>query len=255
MWVALQVAKRPLRSEADYRAMTRRDSFVAQSANSQLLLIRARATGRTDTRRKRLRFDGGGEFRVRTISRRAAPPSVFCSLFPAVFFVLSLPLRKAPFPHRVAPPRVRSKSNLAREAHSAQRKMTARQAESAAPSATPTAVSRASSPTRSHSSHSAQTLADRDVQDLEKGDLRKQLKTNDGGNGGGAASDAGDAHDDEEQGSGGEKQQEKKKGDGEKDPFHVTPEGRMHLHPHTWNVAYRWFIVSDPAPLRSTPWL
>ncbi|GAA5982241.1 hypothetical protein JCM10908_004797 [Rhodotorula pacifica] len=106
---------------------------------------------------------------------------------------------------------------------------------------------RAPSPTRSQSSHSAATLADRDVQDLEKGDPRKELKTND-------AADAPTV------GGDGEKTQAAgppaagkgpggppgggPPGGGPKDEWHVTPQGRMHLHPHTWGVAYRWFLTA-----------
>ncbi|GAA5870316.1 hypothetical protein JCM3774_004639 [Rhodotorula dairenensis] len=100
---------------------------------------------------------------------------------------------------------------------------------------------RAPSPTRSQSSHSARTLAERDVQDLEKGDLRKELK----------------AEKTEDQGlvtpvdkvpetetNDEDADQPLPGSDKEEDIFYVTPKGRMHLHPHTWSVPYRWFLTA-----------
>lgn len=102
----------------------------------------------------------------------------------------------------------------------------------ATPSAEPTHSSRPPSPSGSHSSHSARTLAD--PVDPEKGDLRGELKKNDGESG------------DVEKGAGAAPAADSAKGpadEQEEDPFYVTPKGRMHLHPHTWSVVYRWFIV------------
>ncbi|BGP55112.1 hypothetical protein JCM8202v2_002707 [Rhodotorula sphaerocarpa] len=103
----------------------------------------------------------------------------------------------------------------------------------ATPSAEPTHSSRPPSPSGSHSSHSARTLAD--PVDPEKGDLRGELKKNDGESG------------DVEKGAGAAPAADSAKGpadEQEEDPFYVTPKGRMHLHPHTWSVVYRWFITA-----------
>lgn len=97
---------------------------------------------------------------------------------------------------------------------------------------------RAPSPARSQSSQSAQTLADRDVQDLEKGDLRNQLKAEEQGSADNDATDEDDVEDADQAPAGKEAVTKV-----EEDPFHVTPKGRMHLHPHTWSVPYRWFLV------------
>ncbi|GAA5966389.1 hypothetical protein JCM8115_002855 [Rhodotorula mucilaginosa] len=97
---------------------------------------------------------------------------------------------------------------------------------------------RAPSPARSQSSQSAQTLADRDVQDLEKGDLRNQLKAEEQGSADNDATDEDDVEDADQAPAGKEAVTKV-----EEDPFHVTPKGRMHLHPHTWSVPYRWFLT------------
>ncbi|GJN88991.1 hypothetical protein Rhopal_001962-T1 [Rhodotorula paludigena] len=100
---------------------------------------------------------------------------------------------------------------------------------SAAPSdSTPQHMHRSSS----HSTHSGETLADRDAVDLEKGDKGgKDSQPADGKEGGKAQEDEKAAP------SKGAPQQEE-------DPFLVTLKGRESLNPHTWKVWYRWSITA-----------
>ncbi|GAA5924642.1 hypothetical protein JCM3775_005432 [Rhodotorula graminis] len=75
----------------------------------------------------------------------------------------------------------------------------------------------------SHSSHSGETLTDRDAVDLEKAGHKGGKE---GGNGDDGAESKGPAPPKQED-----------------DPFLVTIKGRESLNPHTWSVAYRWAIT------------
>ncbi|BGP39645.1 hypothetical protein JCM10450v2_003616 [Rhodotorula kratochvilovae] len=83
----------------------------------------------------------------------------------------------------------------------------------------------------SRSTHSAETLADRDAVDLEKAEKK-----------------AGEGEDAEHSRSGEPLGQEEVKAPAppkqEEDPFLVTIKGRESLNPHTWAVWYRWCITA-----------
>ncbi|GAA6036911.1 hypothetical protein NBRC10512_001275 [Rhodotorula toruloides] len=103
----------------------------------------------------------------------------------------------------------------------------------AAPPAESSTTARKQSIPSSRSSHSGETLAERDAVDLEKGENKEDRAFND-------QEDEVDAPPKPDPATAAKGKEDPAGGD----PFLVTLKGREHLSPHTWSVWYRWALTA-----------